>query len=265
MKPEVRPIGVSIVDFMGAFLPGLVWLVLLVTAGELIGILLGAWQQNPNFTPLNIILDLLGEGRSFSGSVVNRGTPFYIALAVVGLLLGYSIKPLATRYAEVFASLTEFRTARKNKMKFKELRFPYHYLYRDEKFYQEIVDEVGRRMGYTLDEKSRILATQPFSSCKRILKTLNPALWEENEYHEAEVRMMGSLVQAAFFNVLCAGLSVCVNGLTWVGFIWFASAIGIVTLMLAAFKKSRHAEVAYLYLNFLIAIRAKDPQPPATP
>jgi hypothetical protein len=36
LKPDFRPISVSIIDIVGVFLPGLVWAILLITVGQLV-------------------------------------------------------------------------------------------------------------------------------------------------------------------------------------------------------------------------------------
>jgi hypothetical protein len=262
LKPELRPISVTIVDILGSLLPGVVWLVLLITLGELIGIHTNTWPPTHNFTPINVILDLLGEGRG-AGVLQNRGVPFYIALTVGALLLGYSVKPVATRYAEMVTAGAEYLLGlRHGGRPFSYYRFPYHEKYADNPMYELIVGRVEEWLDVKAVappislanvRKSRLLATQPFSSCKRILKVLNESLWEETEYREAQVRMIGSLILATLLSIFCALYCMLVNEVSWPTTIWLAASVGAVAVLGYGFRLSRSAEVAYVYLNFLVA------------
>ena len=57
MKAEGRPIRVTIVDVLGVFVPGMVWLILLITMAELA---VSSHPQSLRIPPVKTITEILG-------------------------------------------------------------------------------------------------------------------------------------------------------------------------------------------------------------
>jgi len=93
---------------------------------------------------------------------------------------------------------------------------------------------------------------QPFSSCKRFLRSMNPPLWEESEHLEAEVRTIGSLFIACALNTPIA-LYALFRHRELIIFLWIILAFAATLLLKYAFRTARLREVKYTYLNFILA------------
>ena len=93
MKPELRPISITIVDFLGVFLPGTVWLVLLATFCHFI-----LENFKPEITPIWEIKNLLKSFPSYSS----------ILLLLFSIIIGYLIKPVSTPVAEFCYSIPPY-------------------------------------------------------------------------------------------------------------------------------------------------------------
>jgi hypothetical protein len=58
-------------------------------------------------------------------------------------------------------------------------------------------------------------------------------------------------------SLLCALFSFLINGFSTSGALWLITSLAVVIILGYAFRLSRSAEVAYVYLNFLIATSAQ--------
>jgi hypothetical protein len=249
MKPEFQPIRVSIVDILGAFLPGLIWLVLIVTFAKIIT----HDNQDHYITPLHVCLSIM-EVSFDATEKVERGIPFYIGLIFAGLLLGYLIRPLATRVTEMISSLDAFWKNKQLQIEDKnytftrkDFRFPYNAYHSTKPYFEQIILSIEMSLGTAY----RFLpGSQPFSTCKRILKVLNFSLWEDSEYAEAEIRMIGSLFLASIFSLILSIISITIEQ---VSLIWIVSSLLLIFMLALGFRVRRRREVGYVYLHYLIA------------
>lgn len=276
MKPELRPISVTIVDFLGALLPGTVWLILFITSGKLVNAITTSQPKDNSITSLSVTLDLV------------RGTDnisFYFSLLLISLLIGYAIKPQAMVISEricaiFFLILDKLKKisvfqGKKNKPeednlkqnesktpKLADYRFPFNSEHINKDYYKRIVRTVNEYLAEeTTPSETEIKlpkGTQPFSSCRRILRVLNPSLWEETEHREAEVRMLGSIFLSSVFNFVCVLLGIFHNS-GKASVIWVTLSAALSIFLLFTFRKARMAEVTYTYLNFIIATKLKSP------
>jgi hypothetical protein len=260
MKPELRPISVTIVDLMGALLPGTVWLILLMTSRKLFWALFQNQPNSNDITPVSVISDL----------AANKTFPFYIILLLLSFIIGYSVKLLAMPIAEWLCGLFS-KLWHGYKGEIKDYMFPFNEKHKNEPYLKEIIKELKSKFSYESDTKSGDSewtlgnlpkglpqeGTQPYSICKRILRVINPTLWEEIELREATVRMIGSILLASIFSTICCiSLSFRLN--PWLTSItWIVSSVISTVILAISFRKARNSEVIYTYLNFLIALKFK--------
>lgn len=252
MTSQLSPLRLSIVDFLGVFLPGAVWALLMITTLEVLG-----WTElSSDSTPFSTVRRLLGV--SEVPTALEYGLPFYVGLALFALLLGYLVEAFSARPAEWIAFClkrvfsAEFRLAcRTNKAEF---RFPYNAIYRDEPYFISLSKIVKRRLGH---EYAQLPGYEPFESCKRLLRVYAPALWEEAQQREAQIRFLVSLSLASLYSTIIsigALMAAVVKGrgaaeaLAW----FVVSALVSVFLSLTLWTR-RHREVEDIYLSTLIA------------
>ncbi len=254
MKPEFRPISVTIVDLMGAIFPGTIWLVLLVTFGELIQVLIVRSPYRADITVFSAI-SVLTDNRSLS---------FYVFLFLISFFIGFSTRQLVLTGAERLCAFFLYLWGGRKKA-FDTYMFPYNEIHQNEEYYKEIVRYLNEKFYEGTDSKLPSSSggqlfelprkgTQPFSACKRVVRILSPLLWEETEAREAAVRMLGSMFLSAIFSLICALLALFVN--SWrISIVWIVSTCLVVTFLAFAYRRARNSEVVYAYLNFLVAIK----------
>ena len=103
MKPLISPIRLTIVDFMGSLLPGIVWSILVLTCLQMIGVL----ELTEKSNPLDITLFLVGLKNKANLNVI-PGSVFYCFFIIFSLLFGYVMKALALTPAEILAMVSRF-------------------------------------------------------------------------------------------------------------------------------------------------------------
>jgi hypothetical protein len=94
MRPEFAPLRVTIIDFLAAFLPGIAWLLLLVTLADALC--------------LRTLCGTLSPVGTAASLVASSSTKALVALLLAALALGYAIKPLTNRMAERLVRLPDF-------------------------------------------------------------------------------------------------------------------------------------------------------------
>jgi hypothetical protein len=97
---------------------------------------------------------------------------------------------------------------------------------------------------------------------KRLLRLVAPALWEELEHREAEVRLLGSLYLASVFSLFLALFEIIRELIVGhqvhlVSVFWLATSIAIALLAGDGFGHLRRREVEYAYLHTLVAVNAR--------
>jgi len=255
MTPRLSPLRLSIVDFLGVFVPGAVWALLMITTLEVFG-----WTEfSGTSTPLSAIRRLLGISQA---PPVNPsfGLPFYTGLALFSLLLGYLVKAFSARPAEWIAVCLKRAISKKFRKACRQCkadyRFPYPAAYRDQDYFSSIGEIVRKRLG---QDWERLPGYQPFESCKRLLRVYAPALWEEAQQREAQIRFLVSLSLASLYSTALAIAATLIaffrqqgtaNALAWL----IASAFVSVLLSTTLWTR-RHREVEDVYLSTLIADR----------
>jgi hypothetical protein len=244
METKFRPIQVTILDILAVLLPGFAWLILLTTTFRMFergvtsetGSPLDAWRKLAEFTR--------GEDAWFAS----------ISLIIAALVIGYALKPLSMSLVQLITTwllMLQYRD-----MKFSDLRFPYNGIYRRKQCYAEVQKLIKSWTSCTADQ---FHGTQPFSATKRYLRLVAPALWEESERMEAEVRMIGAMFLTSVYSIALSAVSLLQHREVTAGagrtlaVIWLTlSLIGAAVLALS-FNKSRVREVGFTYMNALIA------------
>jgi hypothetical protein len=245
MKPEFQPIRFTIVDFTASFLPGVVWFILLLTL-----INLPIFNKQAGITtPVDIVPKILAI--TFLTSTYTS-ILFSAVMTIMVFILGYIMNQVGTDIPESLCFLDATWKSKLNKTDQREYHFPYNFAFRPKPFFARIVSSLNT---YIQEDFTAIPGKQPYSSCKRILRVISPELWEECEHEEAESRMIGSLFTASIFSFICASLALVTTSPTLVPqILWLLISLLITLLLGFEFRNKRMREVAYTYLNFLIAV-----------
>jgi hypothetical protein len=253
MTPPLSPLRLSIVDFLGVFLPGAVWALLMITTLEVLG-----WTEfSSDATPFSTARRLLDVSQEPPAGP-KFGLPFYTGLALFSLLLGHLVKAFSARPAEWIAFhfkrtfSKEFRLAcGKNTA---DYRFPYPAAYRGEPYFASLSEIVKRRLGHNYEQ---LPGYQPFESCKRLLRAYAPALWEEAQQREAQIRFLVSLSLAALYSTILSIAAMVAAALKGRGIAealaWFIVSTLVSVLLSTTLWTRRHREVEDVYLSTLIA------------
>jgi hypothetical protein len=225
MRPEFRPISVSVISLLGVFLPGLVWTALSLVALDRMNLLrdsgayLAAIGLRPDLQPWAFVAG-------------------YMTLSVV---LGALLRPHAMRTAEQIARPLAFLNARRLGRPRADFMFPYKYQQESTAIYPILCKRAEEIIGCPPDRLSRY---EPFNTCKRVLRVVSPSLWEEVEYAEAESRMAAGLFLASILAVVLS-----IFPLTR----WVMITLPVAFLFGRGFRRYREREAKYGYLNFAVA------------
>lgn len=279
------PIKLTIVDFLGVFLPGTIWIVLFASLRDTIILtsphfgskLVKYPTQYPN--PLNEGLHILTLSND------KYGTTFYLGLTLVAVILGYLNMSLSTEFTEWLSHLDVWIKYLFNYKKYKKNVFPYEKTFQEMLFYQSINTYMVKKFNTFISEQKyhkNILFKyknfslnkeikhfseldlpiyQPFESCKRFLKLHAPTLWEEVQYREGQVRLLSSLFLLSIFNFILAIWN-CLLLLTPKilykfaphNFAWLFISVLMMFYLRYIFKWRRLREVQDVYLSTFIVL-----------
>ena len=225
----VRQLHVTMVDAVGALLPGLVWFVLLAT--------LVNW---PDSTPLQAAIWLLAVGKE-------SGNAFYAAAGLLSVLLGWVIKSAGLDWADDVCAAPAWLWERKRGLRIRDFRFPYTRLV--EAGHRKTMEEMKRLVLSHLGLPSdAVPGKQPFEVCKLVVREADADFADAAERAEAQVALLGSLFLASVFSVVCALVaSIWQVHSGWIG----ASAVAAIFLGYS-FHKDRRAEVERTYYMALM-------------
>ncbi|MDZ7292715.1 MAG: hypothetical protein ONB42_22530 [candidate division KSB1 bacterium] len=267
MNSESSPVRLTIVDFMGVFLPGIVWLILFLSMAELLHP--SGWVQDAN--PRDIAYALVGlHSEKITLPALNAFS--YVGLAFVALLAGYFMKAIPSRIADLVSfgigivlffpkTIMGFskRSAIPPPFQLKDYLFPYPAIHKRQQYFKTLESFIESKVHLPYTD---LRGYQPFSICKRLLKIYVPELWEEIQHREAQVRMLDSLLLASLFSFM---LSVAKLGIDWysgtlpshlaTNLIWLTISMVTTIIMAATYRVRRHREVEDVYHYTLIASR----------
>lgn len=247
MEPKFRPIPITILDFMAVLLPGFVWLALIIITLQLL--ITGESK---------IINDPSGELHKAATEKDVSWLPVILSLAVISLLIGYSMKPIAMVLAGWIARYFFFFTSHRS-IPFKELNYPFKAICDKKVYYGYVCSLIEDNLISPLEG---LPGRPPFSAAKRYLRQVSPALWEESERMEAEVRMTGALLLASFYSLLLSLIVIIFHSLGRLQNSRYSLLWGFISLIMTfisalSFNRLRVREVEYTYLNALIASKFK--------
>ena len=277
MGPIFRSINVTVVDFLGIFVPGVAWTVVLSEIFLVFSSILSRDFCNKR----NIILKSTVEVIQAQ----SPPTPVQIFTFVTfSIILGYALKVIELLYVERIAAFMamfynrflfiddKFKLPNDTTSQEPEfhkkifLRFPYNKYYKHMSYFSQVKTLVGRVTSYDPDklddpnepEYNKLPGTQPFASCKRLLRLYCPNLWDEVITYEAQVRLMGSTLSAAAGFLIYTIIYIALYKLQCNIFrstdvlILISSFISCLFLAYG-FRKIRRVEVKYMYLKIVIA------------
>lgn len=243
IKPEFRPIQITLIDFLGVLLPGVVWLLVVSALIEFIEIKfttpIGAWQQ---------LLHIPTGGTSWFTIII---------IIFLALIIGYSLKPISMGIAGLLSKIILFKMSpRIYSFLSCDATFPYNNSFLEEKYYKNINIIMNHLL--KLNSPEELPGCKPFSEAKRYLRLISPTLWEESEQIEAEVRMIGGLF-LAFFCSTFLSIAVMIKIYFWGPNYYLETSLWIFISLLAtlvlgnSFNVVRRREVEYTYMNLILA------------
>ena len=176
-------------------------------------------------------------------------------MILISLLVGYTLRPLSMMFAQ-WITKPMFKLHKKTRrFQLKDLNFPYNKFFSQKPYYRKILKIIQKITGCPSES---LPGNTPFAAAKRYLRLTAPALWEESERMEAEVRLIGAILLAAIYSTFLSLFSLLFQykeisqnqNVIW---LWFCfSVIAVVTLS-EGYNRLRFREVSYTYLNTLLA------------
>ncbi|MCP4633088.1 MAG: hypothetical protein GY855_09195 [candidate division Zixibacteria bacterium] len=301
----------------------MVWLILLITAWNYLSeIKVNNSNENVSWNPIRTVKYLTGcnenavENQNLKVSIKpnltsefqtiksERGIAYYFTILLLGLVLGYIIKPVImaiTRHLAFWRAFhgllrwmilriwhlrnykkkcrkrftqnceAKFRLSKRRLREkyYKQYTAPFNSIHRDKPYFKELVICIRK----VLDENWDVTGKRsPFSTGKRLLKSINNSLWEECERLEAEVRMISAIYLASLFNMIAPLIILLIfvilstigslpeMKITFFNFsdfaiTWLIISFPILLLLLWGVRLRIRREVQYVYLCVLIAIK----------
>jgi hypothetical protein len=241
MKDYIRPLSLSIVDFLGIIIPGIIFFSEIIILQEII--FLKYIPQDSN--PLKLVIGFINHT---SDNVIVS----WLVFIFFGLLIGYLFKPFVMSFAERLSVLFSLEAIRNKKNKKRSYySFPFTEKLKEETKYFATIEDIIKntaKMGYEDLPKAN-----PYSYCKRYLKLLSPNLWEECEHLEAEVRMIGSSFLASIFSAFLSVVTLMVYKMNNpIVLYWFFISVIFTIIMGVGLRKRRNKEVEYTYLLMIV-------------
>ncbi len=252
-EAQFRPIPLTIVDLIAILLPGFLWLILFATTFEVLR------QQTP-VVPWRVFQGM--ADRAASNWLIGAG------ILVMAALVGYVLKPIALQAAEFVVRLRIMepvlevvtrphfrRYARKmheRGIRLRDLRFPFDALHRDEGYFLKLKAYFEHHFDCQIETGS---GYSLFMFVKRHLRLTSPAMWEECERLEAEVRMSASLLLAVAYSLVLSVVAMVryrADPLE-LGF-WFAISLAASLAVVSGFMHIRDNEVSYAYVNCMLVV-----------
>jgi|GEM_PF-3389428 len=247
VEAKFRPIPITIMDFLGVLVPGFLWSILLLKTYYALS------EPSARVSGISEVW-----ARINSLAQMERGWLGPLTAIFASLVAGYSLKPLAMPASGILCRPVFFllSSVRQRKVHWWKMSFPFRDYFEHQEYYPRVIKILAEATGFQRVDK--LPGTVPYAAAKRYLHATLPALWEESERMEAEVRMSGTLFLAAAYSVL----------LHSVLYAWgypkgmlCAILSGLAALALAfGFCILRLREVGYTYLNLLLAdgLKIKD-------
>jgi hypothetical protein len=250
-EAQFRPIPLTIVDLIAIFLPGFLWLILVATTLDVIR----------KATPVV-------PWRAFQGMADIAVKNWIVGLGIVAMaaLVGYVFKPLALQGAEglvrirwlepvlKFATRRHYRkyAEKMGKIRVTALRFPFDAIHQDEAYFSRLKDYFEHRLGCAIESRS---GYSLFMFVKRHLRLASPAVWEECERLEAEVRMSASTLLAVVYSLLLSMVAMVRYRTNLVELsAWFLLSAVACFAVVSGFMHIRDNEVSYAYVNCLLVV-----------
>lgn len=252
MDSKFKNVPITILDFMAILLPGLVWLFLLFLTFQFL-----LHGQSPIVeSPMTVL-----NGIAAKKDPELPWTPIVLFIVAAALLIGYCLKPIAMRLAEMLAAIFFMRRKKFRTKYFRRLKYPFKHFYKRTECHRKVYSFIRQELQCS---PYKLPGHQPFSTAKRYIRLMAPSLWEESERMEAEVRMAGTLFLAAVYSFVLSGtvlifqyaerIPASYRRNTWT---WFVLSAVITFVLAESFNYLRFREVGYTYVNALIASKFK--------
>jgi hypothetical protein len=264
VQDVVRGVNVTIVDLIGALLPGLVWFILFAT----IVLLATQPELGPTISPFQTSKDILQYGSK-------HGRASYAAVVLVAILLGWVIKAAGLDWADgicawciwLLRQPSLWRARKRQRFApagaepsahpIADLLFPYNRIVENK--HGEVMVRVKELAAYHLGQGwEKAPGRQPFDSCKLVLQQLNPLCRDTAERAEAQVSLLGSLFLASLFSLASAVFAYLLKRSGWE---WIGASAAAAAFLGYSFRKDRLAEVEKIYIMALLVQHGVEKEP----
>lgn len=241
MKDYIKPLSLSIIDFLGIIIPGIIFFSEIIILQEIVFLKDIAKDSNP-------VKLVIGFINNTSDNIIVS----WLVFIFLGLLIGYFFKPTIMSYAEPISLLFSLEIFRNKKTKGKSYyRFPFTEKFEKETKYFSTIKDIIKNTA--MMNYKDLPNSNPYSYCKRYLKLLSPHLWGECEHLEAEARMLGALFLASIFSVFISVVSFVLNKFDLLIVLnWFFISLIFTIIGGVGFGKRRKKEVEYTYLLMIV-------------
>lgn len=247
MESKAESFSVSVVDVLGILVPGLTWLLLLATAAGM------AADAKVAITPV--------VTWSKFTAAVTAGTWAAVTLLAIASVIGYAAKGRATYFASILSAPFLRLQSRFSSLEKRDRYFPYVALHSTTPYHVVVVELLSRVTGVSVDT---LPGNQPFTAAKRYLRIASPALWNDLERLEAEVRLLAGMLVAALFSAALAVMELlrdmfALRVSTVQPLIWLFLSTVAYFFLADSFCRTRIREVDYAYLYTLLSAGFQTP------
>lgn len=277
LKSEISPIALTIQDFIGAILPGMVWAIEFFTFRDVVTVLAkGIGQPEPLMYPstFDVALSLV---RNPDNTIM-----FYIGFAVCSLIIGYISNAFPTNVAE---KITVVIWHLAPWLKSHCMIFPYNRDFLSNKaiFFEKIQSYFRNRFNVDIEningnnetsckdmadsnckkKADFVKDDEIFQQCKKLVKCVAPDhVRERVMYYESQCRMLSSMLLTSIANVLLLVPAIFIssgaNRISILGILFFS--VCTVIVLAYTFHYRRHSEVYSIYTYTHLAISLSVPQ-----
>lgn len=262
MEEKVKSIPITVADVLGYLVPGLIWLLLIVTAFaayDLKGTGTSAIAPPTQKIPLLMAWERLDQFAAGNSSVL-----VVTAIVLGALLIGYVLKPVATTLTTylIWPFVCLFYDSGLGVLILygKTVKFPFDLTNRGKHYHTLTKKKMEVLLGCQAVELD---GSNLFHSCRRYLWINAPVLSEIADRREAEVRMFATLYLGALLSLV---LSLATLVMWWSAdgvnlpqaWAWLGGSLLAAALLAHGFFRMRTAEVSAVYHSTLVTMACKE-------
>lgn len=274
MKVPLQPISMSTTDFLAVLIPGFLWTYLLIST-LLVATSSDSLRKTANSGAPKLDKSPIVATWSVIDTELSRPGRSWIAnlfTILLPLIVGSTFKAISMRAAQASSKpFAWFKLRKHRNLRNKALEFPFRAYFMDTcSWLQEQADDIYREL---LTHKSlgkrrflhgdigdyNLPGNPPFGGLKRYIQLTAPALGNQSQKMEAEVRLYGSLYLISLYSISLGIASLALyrweEPALYVNIIWLSFSVAGALLLGEGFIKIRLREVGYTYVNAILVYR----------